>query len=184
MLDRIVRYLHESRVPFRLASYPSAEHAPEVGHPMPPHAVLVDVRCVTLGGRLILVCVRDGDRVDLAALGNDLGAVAMDALPDDLPDAFIGANGDVPPLGEMFDLPLIVDEAVENCQTVVFRAAGGSAYFEIPYEDFARQERPRVASFARAGELETGLSSRDTRPTPSAPAFRWPGALPASHRRP
>lgn len=104
----------------------------------------------------MLACVRDGDHVDLAALGNDLGGTALDALPDDLPDAFIGADGDIPPLGEMFDLPLIVDEALEDCTAIVFRAAGGSAFFEVPYEDFARQERPRIASFARAGELEAG----------------------------
>jgi hypothetical protein len=36
---------------------------------------------------------------------------------------------------------------------VVFRAFGPSDYIEINYDDFARQERPRVASFAHAGEL-------------------------------
>lgn len=160
MLDRIVRYLHDSRVPFKLASYPSLEHEPEVGHHIPSHAVLADVRCVTIGGRLVLACLRDGDMVDLAALGNDLGGTAMDALPDDLPDAFIGSDGDIPPLGEMFDLPLVVDEALEGCTSIVFRAAGGTAWFEVPYEDFARQERPRIASFARAGELEAAPARR------------------------
>jgi prolyl-tRNA editing enzyme YbaK/EbsC (Cys-tRNA(Pro) deacylase) len=100
------------------------------------------------------VCYRAGDTLDLAALGNELGGVAMEALPEELPDAAVGLEDTVPPLGTFLGLPLVVDEAVESYTTIVFNCFGPNEYVEVPYEDFARQEQPRVASFVRAGELE------------------------------
>ncbi len=154
MLDVIVRYLHEENVPFRLVSYPSPEREPPVAHPIPSHAVLADARFVNVDGRLVLACFRHGESPDLSAIGNELGGTAMDALPDELPEELVGLEGAVPPLGQLFGIPLIVDEAIEGYATIVFRGFGHSAWFEIPYDDFARQEQPRIASFARGGSLE------------------------------
>ncbi len=154
MLDVIVRYLHEENVPFRLISYGSEEGEPPVAHPVPAHGVLVDARFVIVDGRLVLACYRHGEHVDLSAIGNELGGTAMDALPDELPEELVGLEGAIPPLGQLFGAPLIVDEMVEGFATIVFRGFGHSAWFEVPYDDFARQEAPRVASFARAGALE------------------------------
>jgi prolyl-tRNA editing enzyme YbaK/EbsC (Cys-tRNA(Pro) deacylase) len=163
MLDTIVRYLHESNVPFRLSSYPSPENRPAPVHAIPPHAMLVDARFIAVDGRLVLACVRAGNSIDLAALGSELGGTAVEALPDDLPEALLQFDGAVPPLGKLLGVPLIVDEMIEGCATLVFRGFGQSDYIEVPYDDFARLEQPRIASFARAGELEAPPAARQQR---------------------
>jgi prolyl-tRNA editing enzyme YbaK/EbsC (Cys-tRNA(Pro) deacylase) len=136
---------------------------PHAGHLIPPHAVLVEARVVTVDGRLVLACVRSGDGLDLAALSHELGGVAMEALPAELPERLAAGGEVIPPLGKLLGLPLIVDEDVENCTTLVFHGRAYDDYFELPYEDFARLEQPRIASFARAGELEQAPGTRAQR---------------------
>lgn len=165
MLDVIVRYLHEENIPFRLVSYPSEERKPPVAHPIPAHAVLVDTKFVDVDGRLVLACFRDGEQVDLSAIGNDLGGNATETRPDALPEELVRLDGALPPLGQLFGATLVVDEAVEGYATIVFRGYGQSAWFEVPYDDLARVEQPRVASFARAGELGRGPRPSAARPS-------------------
>jgi hypothetical protein len=170
MLDSIVRHLHQSNVPFRLASYPSPEREPHPGHPLPPRSVLLDVHVVSVDGRLVLACVRDGDVLDLAAIGNELGGAAVEAPPDALPVALVPYADTLPPLGNLLRMPLVVDDVVESCVMVVFRGFSYTDYFEVPFDDFAVLEQPRIASFARAGELEEARPMRNgPRPGASKP---------------
>jgi Ala-tRNA(Pro) deacylase len=153
MLDTIVRYLHESLTPFRLSSYPSVEHLPKVAQPLPKHAVLVDSQLALVADKLTLLCFIATDHVDLNALANELDATVVDATYEDLPESLKRYEAAPPPLGQLFGLPLIVDERVTHYACIVFQPFGESDYVEVPYDDFARQEQPRVASFVRAGEL-------------------------------
>lgn len=154
MLDKIVGYLHAARVPFRLVSYPTEEPEPKVAHPLPPHAVLVESRFVVVDGRLVLACAAAGDHIDLRAVGAELGGNAMEPEPGALPDALARHHdeGSIPPLGQLFGVPLVLDERLRDAGTLVF-AAFGSDFFEIALDDFARQEQPLVASIVRGGEL-------------------------------
>lgn len=167
MLDMIVRYLHEALVPFRLASYPSEEHLPTAGHATPPYAIAVESRILRAGDKLVLACHPVNVQIDLAAISNELGAPVVEASPEDLPAFLQGKEGPPPPLGHLFGIPLIVDEEITRHTSIVFQPFGDSDYFEVPYDDFARMEQPRVASFARSGEL------------PRAP--EEPRAAPAAH---
>ena len=154
MLDNLVRYLRSAIVPFRLASYPSPELEPRAGHPLPRRGILVESRVVVISGRSVLACFPADEHIELLALGAELGGHAIEATPDELPEELRELpSSAIPPLGQLFGLPLVVDERVRHCSVVVFRAFGPSDYIEINYDDFARQERPRIASFALAGEL-------------------------------
>ena len=153
MLDTIVRYLHDSLIPFRLSSYPSVEHLPVAAQPLPKHAVMVDSQLVVIADKLAILCFVATDHVDLNALGNALDATVVDATYEDRPEALKRYEAAPPPLGQLYGLPVILDERVTQFGAIVFQPFGESDYIEIPYEDYARQEQPRVASFARAGEL-------------------------------
>lgn len=153
MLDRIVRYLHESSVPFRLSSHPSPEDQPKVAQPIPKFAIQVCTRVVLVADKLAILCFASTDTADLPALANELDASVCDATTDDLPQDLQRFETLLPPLGQLFGIPVIVDEKVTHYASIVFMAFGENDYVEIPYDDFARQEEPRVSSFARAGEL-------------------------------
>jgi Ala-tRNA(Pro) deacylase len=166
MLDAIVRYLHSSRVPFRLASYPSEEVEPKVAHPLTDGAVLVTSRFLVVDGRLVLASTAASDHLDLRAVSAELGGNAIEAAAEDLPEALMRGQGtgEIPPLGQLYGVPLVVDERIAEASMIAF-AVFGSDFIEIAYEDFSRQEQPLVASIVRAGEL--GPAPRAPRPSAS-----------------
>jgi Ala-tRNA(Pro) deacylase len=153
MIETLVQYLHGARVPFRFASYPSEESVPVAAHPIPHHGMLVDTRIVLLDGHAMLAGFAAGEQLDLGALSAALGGVALEGDTSELPHEFANAAGSIPPLGQLFGLPLVLDARVAGCAVIVFRAFDGSDYFDIPYEDFARLEQPRIAAFASIGQL-------------------------------
>ena len=158
MLGTIVDYLHRALVPFRMASYPSEEARPLAAHRVPPGGLLVDAAPVLADGRPVLLVFPDGELVDLAAARVALGGVVAPATNEELPTELHGLPGPIPPLGQLFGLPLVIDERVAKAAVIVFRAFGESVYFEVPYEDLTRLEQPRLASFASAGELPAAVS--------------------------
>lgn len=166
MLDRIVRYLHESLVPFRLSSYPSAEQVPKAAQPIPKFAIRVDTKVVLVGDKLAILCFAEGDTADLSAVANELGASVCDATTEDLPADLQRFEAAPPPFGQLFGIPVIVDEKVTQHASIVISVFGESDYVEIPYDDFARQEEPRVASFGRAGELPEHTGEAASAPPP------------------
>src|SRR5262245_3532806 len=108
MLGRIVDYLHNAYVPFRLASYPSEEALPLAAHPVPPGGMAVDARLYFVDGRLVLAAFPLGETVDPAAMSATLGGrVVVPATADELPDEFRRVEGPVPPLGQLFGIPLV-----------------------------------------------------------------------------
>src|SRR5512143_4283742 len=112
MLGTLVDYLHNARVPFRLASYPSEEDRPIAGHPLPRGGMLVDTRLVVAGGRPVLAVFPADEDVDLAAISTALGDAASLASMDHLPEDFRRALGPVPPFGQLLGIPIALDARV------------------------------------------------------------------------
>lgn len=71
----------------------------------------------------------------------------------------------MPPFGQLYGVPVVLDERLTGAAVLAFQLFGESDYLEIPYEDYARLEQPRVASFASLGELGP---ARGARPRPGA----------------
>ncbi len=155
MLGTIVDFLHASRVPFRLASYPSPEEEPFAAHALPPGGILVDTRVLRVDGQPVLAVFPADESVDLAAVTSDLGGLAVDAGVAELPRELEHARGTIPPFGQLFGVSVLVDTRVASAAVLVFRAFSKSDFFEIPYDDYARLEQPRLAPFASLAELAT-----------------------------
>jgi len=158
MLGTIVDYLHHALVPFRLASYPSEEPRPIAAHRTPVGGMLVDTRLFFVDGRVIIVGFPASEEVDLAAVSAALGGVVLPATSAELPNEFRRLEGAVPPLGQLFGIPIVLDERVAEASVMTFRAFAGSDYFDVVYDDYARLEQPRLAPFASAGELPAGTT--------------------------
>jgi Ala-tRNA(Pro) deacylase len=164
MLGTIVDYLHGSRVPFRLASYPTEEPLPRAAHPLPPHAMLIDTAIILVEGRVVLACFPAGEVIDYVALSAALGAGAVPAAHGDLPGELVSAAPPIPPFGQLYGLPIIIDEGIEAAAILSIPVFGGSDFFDIAYDDWARMEAPRVASFASAAELRASTDGSDAHP--------------------
>lgn len=175
MLDTIVAYLHGNRVPFRLTSYPTEEPLPHAAHVMPPNSMLVDTEVVLIGGKVALACFPAGEAIDYGALGASLGAVCIAGDHSDLPTALVGIAPPIPPFGQLFGLTIILDETLSTSAAIlVCPTFGGNDFFDVAFEEWARLEAPRIASFASAGELGVGSESERTTLPSSAPTGASP----------
>jgi hypothetical protein len=153
MLDAVVRYLHDSRVAFRLSSFPMTEPFPEVALTLLPGARLVEACVISVAGAPAIACWLRGESPSYAALALAAHAEVLDGSTADLADEFRGAPEPIPPLGGLLGVPMFVDERVTLAVLVAFRAFAHGDLVQLSYDDLALIERPRVAAFASAGEL-------------------------------
>lgn len=153
LLDRIVWYLRAHQISFRLTSRPSPESLPDVAFAVSPASVRVQTRLLLVGGRPAIACVARGAKVSLQRLAHELGVPVSEAVRAYLPPPYTRASGPIPPLGGAMDAITIVDAGVTNAPAIAFEVFSAFDCIELPYDDFARHERPRVASFAIGGEL-------------------------------
>ena len=109
---------------------------------------------VLLDGKLALAVLSASHQVDLERL---LAAAqarsARLASEFEFKDRFPGCEtGAMPPFGNLYDMPVYVDETLTRDKVIAFNAGTHHELIRLSYEDFARLVNPVVACFA-AGHL-------------------------------
>jgi hypothetical protein len=115
---------------------------------------LVSTQILCLDEQPTLVCVLDGERVQPLRVRHETGATLVeDGSVRDLPWPFRAGSEPIPPLGTLFGVPTLLDEAATQAPLIAFAVFSPFDIIEMSFEDFARIEHPRIASFVAAGEL-------------------------------
>jgi Ala-tRNA(Pro) deacylase len=157
--EKLESYLREQQVPFQVQHHPVAYTAREVAasEHLPPD-LMAKVVVAFLEGKPAVLVVPASHQVALGRLPADLGGAtgtARLAVEDELttlfPDCEVGA---MPPFGNLYDLPVYVDEALTEHENLVFQAGTHTDTMSMRYADFARLVKPKVAKIAyRRGAL-------------------------------
>ena len=151
MIEHAVRYLKQHSASFRLVSHPTTEPLPEVAQRPPPNGQMVDTHVVLVDGAPGLACVPAGEPVDVVSLGQELHGMVLEGSARDLPAPFNEAHC-LPPLGGLVGAPVFLDSRLSGA-VLAFRAFCKEDFIEVPFDDFARLEKPRVMVIAVAGAL-------------------------------
>jgi Ala-tRNA(Pro) deacylase len=90
-------------------------------------------------------------QVDVEKAGSALGAREIRLAQEEefegsFPDCEVGA---MPPFGNLYDVPVYVEETLAEDETIVFRAGTHIDTMSVTYADFDRLVEPTVAKFAR-----------------------------------
>ncbi len=90
-------------------------------------------------------------RVDLVRAADALGAREVRlAREQEFANAFPGSDlGAMPPFGNLFHLPVYVNRALAEDETIVCRAGTHTDTISLRYVDFLRLVQPVVADLAR-----------------------------------
>ncbi len=106
---------------------------------------------VKLDGALAMAVLPASFQVDLEALRAAVGAKeASLATEAEFKDNFPGCEtGAMPPFGNLYGMPVYVDESLTKDKEIVFNAGTHRELFRLAYEDFARLVEPLVCRFAR-----------------------------------
>jgi Ala-tRNA(Pro) deacylase len=100
---------------------------------------------------LMLAVVRAQDRVDVARLGSELGYGLRLATEREFADAFPDCElGAMPPFGNLYGIPTVVEEALSRDREIVFNAGTHVEAVRMSYEDYAALVKPRVLRLVAA----------------------------------
>ncbi len=100
---------------------------------------------VKLDGRMTMVVLPSDRLVDLEQLraetgANDAELASEREFRDRFPDCDVGA---MPPFGNLFDMPVLVDTTLAEDEEIVFNAGSHTELVRMAYADFERLARPR-----------------------------------------
>jgi Ala-tRNA(Pro) deacylase len=149
--ERLEAYLRENKVPFQVAHHPSAYTAQEVAAAEHiPGKMLAKVVIAFASGKMVMLVLPASLRVSPAEAGAALGVKELRLAHEGefapvFPDCELGA---MPPFGNLYGLPVSVDKALAEDETIVFNAGTHTDTISMTYADFERLVRPTVADLA------------------------------------
>jgi Ala-tRNA(Pro) deacylase len=148
---RLAAWLREHGVAFRLLEhapvFTSEEAARVRGTPIEAGAKALVLQAAD---RPVQVVVPGHRRVDNARLREILGTRTLRfATPEELLALTGCAPGAVPPFGNLFDLPVLVDEELAAREEIAFNAGSNAASIVMGAADFVRLSGARVCRVAK-----------------------------------
>ena len=148
--DRLEAYLREKQVPFDVRHHPRAITAQEVAaSEHVPGKMLAKTVMVLADGKMVMLALPAPYQVDVDEAGKVLGAEGRLAHEEEFentfPDCEVGA---MPPFGNLYEVPVCVEAALAEDETIVFRAGTHTDTMSVSYADFERQVEPTIAEFA------------------------------------
>ena len=152
ILTKLREFLEHEKVPYSVHSHPEAYTALEI-------AALEHVKGRTLakvvilktGARDLVMVVLPADRrVDFRKVGAVLGSEEQRlAQESEFQDTFPACDvGSMPPFGNLFGLPVLVDELLAENDEIVFNAGTHTLTAKLRFADFRRLVQPRIASLS------------------------------------
>ncbi len=149
--DRLERWLRDVGVAFEIfehAPVRTSEEASRVrGTRLEEGAKALVVRADDRYVQLVLPAHLKADNAQLRTI---LGTRKLRfATPEELAELTGCAPGAVPPFGNLFGLPVLVDEALCRNERVAFNAGSNSVSITMRREDFVRISGATVCRFAR-----------------------------------
>jgi Ala-tRNA(Pro) deacylase len=149
--ERLEDYLRENGVPFEVQHHPRVVTAQEVA--AAEHVsgrMLAKVVMVVADGEMVMLTLSAPYQVDLEKVGKRLGAEeACLAEEEEFESAFPDCEVDaMPPFGNLYDLPVYVEEALADDETIFFRAGTHTDTMSIRYVDFEQLVEPTIVEFA------------------------------------
>ena len=149
--ERLEAYLHEQQVPFQVQQHSIAFTAQDVAAcEHLPGKLIAKAVLVFADAKMVLLVLPASYRVNLSQAARLMG-VAEVRLADEVelglafPDCEVGA---MPPFGNLYHLPVYVDESLAEDNAIVFPVGTHTQTMRLAYADFERLVRPVHAAFA------------------------------------
>jgi Ala-tRNA(Pro) deacylase len=148
--DRLEAYLREKQVPFDVRHHPRAITAQEVAaSEHVPGKMLAKTVMVLADGKMVMLALPAPHQVDVDKAGKVLGGEVRLAKEEEFentfPDCEVGA---MPPFGNLYEVPVYVEAALAEDETIVFRAGTHTDTMSLSYADFEKLVEPTISEFA------------------------------------
>ena len=148
---RVIEFLDESAIPYDLTDHvptftaqqmAAAEHEPGryVAKPV----------IVKADGKYMMCVLAACYKIDLGALKSRLGVKSVSlALEMEIGEIFDDCElGAEPPFGNLYDLPVIMDKALEKDDHIIFQAGTHQQAIRMSMDDYRKLVKPKVLDFS------------------------------------
>lgn len=148
---RLKSFLDEKRIKYTLLAHSPAFTAQEAAATLHvPGKELAKSVVIKADGKLALAVLPASFRVNTKLLAEAAGAKKVELASENefsatFPDCELGA---MPPFGNLYDLPVYVDEVLGQDEEIVFNAGTHRDAVRMSYQDFSLLVTPRTARFA------------------------------------
>jgi Ala-tRNA(Pro) deacylase len=151
MIKKLKELFDEAKVSYEVYNHPLAYTAQEIAQRQHFSGdQMAKVVMLEVDKRLVMAVVTASQKVHLMTVRASLGADEVRLATEDefvsrFPDCEIGA---MPPFGNLFGLPVYVDPAVTQDESIYFNAGNHVQTVRIRYDDFEKLAAPQVVRLA------------------------------------
>jgi Ala-tRNA(Pro) deacylase len=149
--QRLESYFREQGVAFEVKEHPTAYTAQQIAaSEHVPGRTFAKVVIALVDGKLVMLVLPAPSMVDVNKVGEVVGggevrlATEREFAPS-FPDCDAGA---MPPFGNLYEVPVVVDPSMGESERIVFQAGTHDVTMSVAYADFARLVRPTPADIA------------------------------------
>ena len=151
VVNRLKEFLDENHVKFVTISHSQAFTAQEiaaVAHV--PGKQLAKTVMVKLDGDLAMAVLPGPDHLSTSRLKEATGAHEVELASEEefaerFPSCEVGA---MPPFGNLWDVPVFVDQRLREDEEIVFNAGSHTELVRLPYAEYERLVKPAVAELS------------------------------------
>jgi len=117
---------------------------------------------LSAGNQVLLAVLPATHHVDLEKLGGVVGAPVKLIEEQECYQLFPDCqHGAVPPFGELYGLPVYLDQALADVPEIIFSAGTITEGIRMCNADFVHVVKPRICSFAQKGNVITENDLQD-----------------------
>jgi Ala-tRNA(Pro) deacylase len=146
MNKNLTQYLDKHKVKYTTMHHSPAYTAQEIAAVAHiPGGQLAKCVMVKIDGKLCILVEPANFKADLKALQTELGAHSVELAHEyEFEDTFPGCEtGAVPPIGELFDVDIYVDDVIKYQDEIAFSAGSHSDLVKMRYSDFEKLVKPK-----------------------------------------
>ena len=156
ILRSLKRLLDDGQVQYEVHAHPrtfTAKETAAADH-VPPSEM---AKVVVLRGhdRFLMAVMPASHMLDLDRLRETVGDRELTLASErEFADAFPSCEvGAIPPFGQLFGMPLWVDDSLGREKETVFNAGNHQETVHLAYRDFVRLAKPQFGEFSRRGDV-------------------------------
>jgi len=148
---RIIEFLDNSAVRYEIREHPPAFTAQQMAAAEhEPGRYVAKPVIIKADGKYIMCVLSACYKIDMGALKSQLGAKSVELAQEKeigkiFDDCEIGAE---PPFGNLYDLPTIMDKALEKDDHITFQAGTHEKAIRINMDDYRKLVEPKVLEFS------------------------------------
>ncbi len=147
---RLKKFLDEQNVKYLSIQHSRAFTAQEVAAKMHIHGwELAKTTVLKVDGKFVMAVMPAPVHVDMSAFREIVGAKSVALAAEEefkqlFPECELGA---MPPFGNLYGLPVYVDERLAEDPSIVFNAGTHTEAVRMDFGDFRRLVQPKIAHF-------------------------------------